>query len=658
MGPFRGQVETLWRHTRDVEDALTQYGTVPLEVFAAAHEYYGLHRTPEGWVIREWAPLAKAIHLLGDCNGWEQRADYTLRRINTQGDWELHLPAGALAHGQHFKFVIEWEGGRGDRIPAYARRVVQDPASLIFSAQVWQPDEPYVWQHTSPPRPDFFSIYECHIGMAQEEPRVGTYDEFRRHTLPRIKAAGYNTIQIMAVQEHPYYGSFGYHVSSFFAPSSRFGTPEALKALIDAAHGMGLYVIIDLVHSHAVANEVEGLSLFDGSPFQYFHDGPLGHHPAWGSRCFDYGKSQVLHFLLSNCRYWIDAFRVDGFRFDGITSMLYRHRGLGTAFMAYQDYFNGDLDADAVAYLTLANKLIHAIKPDAVTVAEDVSGLPGLAAPVGQGGCGFDLRLGMGLPDAWFALVRKRKDEDWSMAHLYHFLTDRRREEKTVSYVESHDQAIVGDKTLAFELMDAEMYGRMTNATQSLVVDRGVALHKMIRLVTIATANGGYLNFMGNEFGHPEWIDFPREGNNWSYHYARRQWSLRDNPELRYHGLAEFDAAMLTCLQDAPPAHIRPPRLLTAHDGDKVLAFTRDPYLFVCNFHQDRSFTDYGIAAVPGNWELVLDSDEMRFGGFGRIVPGQRFEAAPMAITPESTTSMIHIYLPTRTALVFRRIEG
>jgi 1,4-alpha-glucan branching enzyme len=262
------------------------------------------------------------------------------------------------------------------------------------------------------------------------------------------------------------------------------------------------------------------------------------------------------------------------------------------------------------------------------------------------------------LPDAWFALVRKRKDEDWSMAHLYHFLTDRRREEKTVSYVESHDQAIVGDKTLAFELMDAEMYGRMTNATQSLVVDRGVALHKMIRLVTIATANGGYLNFMGNEFGHPEWIDFPREGNNWSYHYARRQWSLRDNPELRYHGLAEFDAAMLTCLQDAPPAHIRPPRLLTAHDGDKVLAFTRDPYLFVCNFHQDRSFTDYGIAAVPGNWELVLDSDEMRFGGFGRIVPGQRFEAAPMAITPESTTSMIHIYLPTRTALVFRRIEG
>lgn len=655
LDPFRAQMEALWRHTQAVADRLTGGGTLALDRFAAAHEYYGLHATPEGWVIREWAPMATAIYLVGDFNDWHPSDACALKRMNDQGDWELQLPLDTLQHGQHYKFRMHWADGAGDRIPAYARRVVQDPASLVFSAQVWAPDKPYQWQHPVPPKPEFFSIYECHVGMAQEDPKVGTYEEFRSRTLPRIKAAGYNTIQIMAIQEHPYYGSFGYHVSSFFAPSSRFGTPEELMALIDAAHGMGLYVIIDLVHSHAVANEVEGLSRFDGSPYQYFHDGPLGHHPAWGSRCFDYGKPQVLHFLLSNCRYWIDAFQVDGFRFDGITSMLYTHRGLGTAFATYQDYFNGDLDADAVAYLTLANKLIHEVKPDAITVAEDVSGLPGLAAPLDQGGCGFDFRLGMGLPDAWFELIRKQKDEDWSMAHLFRFLTDRRKEEKTVSYVESHDQAIVGDKTLAFELMDAEMYGQMNKATQNLIVDRGVALHKMIRLITAVTANGGYLNFMGNEFGHPEWIDFPREGNGWSYHYARRQWSLRDNPDLRYHALAAFDAGMLTCLHTPPPLHQQAPRMITAHDGDKVLAFARDPYIFVFNFHPDQSFTDYGIPAAPGSWEIVLDSDETTFGGFGRIAPGQRIAAQPIAVTPETTVSMIHLYLPSRTALVLRR---
>ncbi len=655
--PFRSHIESLWNHTRHVEDQLTNHGSTTLNAFASAHEHYGLHKKADGWIIREWAPMAKAIFLIGDFNDWQPSDTYALKRMNNHGDWELQLAADALKHGQHYKFQIHWEGGSGDRIPAYTRRVVQDPETLLFSAQVWEPEDIYEWKHQPPAKPAFHSIYECHVGMAQEEARVGTYEEFRTQTLPRIKAAGYNTIQIMAIQEHPYYGSFGYHVSSFYAPSSRFGTPEELKELIDDAHGMGLYVIIDLVHSHAVSNEAEGLSRFDGTTFQYFHDGPLGHHPAWGSRCFDYGKPQVIHFLLSNCRYWIDAFHVDGFRFDGITSMLYKHRGLGTAFMAYQDYYNGDLDEDAVAYLTLANKLIHEIKPSAITVAEDVSGLPGLAAAVDQGGCGFDFRLGMGLPDAWFELIRKRKDEDWSMAQLFHFLTDRRKEEQTVSYVESHDQAIVGDKTLAFELMDAEMYASMTKSTESLIVDRGMALHKMIRLITATTANGGYLNFMGNEFGHPEWIDFPREGNGWSYHYARRQWSLRDNPELRYHGLAEFDTAMMQCIHQPPPMHKEIPRLLIANDGDKVLAFTRAPYLFVFNFHPDQSFTDYGIPATPGTWELVLDSDASSFGGFDRLTHGQRFVTKSIAITPETTTSMIHLYLPTRAALVLRKVD-
>jgi 1,4-alpha-glucan branching enzyme len=655
LQPFRAQVASLWQHTAEVEAKLTNAGALSLDAFSSAHEYYGLHATEAGWVIREWAPMATGIYLVGDCNGWRASEAYALRRINEQGDWELRLPPDALSHGQHFKYIVHWDGGQGDRIPAYIRRVVQDPETKVFSAQVWLPEKTYSWKHVAPPKPEFPTIYECHVGMAQEDARVGTYEEFRKNTLPRIRQAGYNTIQIMAVQEHPYYGSFGYHVSSFFAPSSRFGTPEELKALIDDAHGMGLHVIMDLVHSHAVANEVEGLSRQDGTTYQYFHDGSLGHHPAWGSRCFDYGKPQVLHFLLSNCRYWLDAFHVDGFRFDGVTSMLYLHRGLGTAFSSYQHYFNDDLDKDAVAYLTLANKLIHSIKPDAITVAEDVSGLPGLAAPIEQGGCGFDLRLGMGLPDAWFELIRKQKDENWSMSHIFRFLTDRRKEERTVSYVESHDQAIVGDKTLAFELMDAEMYANMNTSAQNLVVDRGIALHKMIRFVTAMTANGGYLNFMGNEFGHPEWIDFPREGNGWSYQYARRQWSLCDNPDLRYHGLGVFDAEMLRFLQVASRAFEQAPRALTINEGDKVLGFTRGDYVFVCNFHPDRSYENYGMPALPGIWQLVLHTDESRFGGFARMVDGQTFEAGPISITPETTTSMVHLYLPARTALVLQK---
>ena len=651
LEPYKSALSRRINRISETEKQLTME-KISLADFAAGHEYFGLHFQGESWVFREWAPNASAVYLVGDMTNWLENEIYALKKINFQGVWEIRLDAGHMAHGDYYRLRIHWPGGAGDRIPAYARRVVQDPETLIFAAQVWNPDIPYQWKY-----PDFrhrtgpLLIYEAHVGMAQEEEKIGTYQEFTGKILPRIIKAGYNTLQLMAIQEHPYYASFGYHVSSFYAASSRFGTPEELKALIDAAHGAGLSVIMDLVHSHAVNNENEGLSRFDGTLYQYFHNGPRGSHPAWDSRCFDYGKLQVLHFLLSNCRYWLDEYRVDGFRFDGITSMLYTHHGLEKAFTSYADYFDDTVDEDALTYLALSNRLIHELRPDAITIAEDISGMPGLAKPADKGGIGFNYRLAMGIPDYWIKLVKDTRDEDWPMGHLWFELTNRRTDEKTIGYAESHDQALVGDKTLIFRLIESDMYHHMRITDENLRVDRGVALHKLIRLITFATAGHGYLNFMGNEFGHPEWIDFPREGNGWSYKYARRQWHLVDDPGLKYGLLARFDRDMIRLSRRFRLFETPGPRLLFEHSEDKVIAFERAGLVFVFNFHPSRSYPDYCIEAPPGRYRMILDTDARRYAGHGRLDGNQchftRFDASENV-----ERNLLSLYIPTRTAIV------
>ncbi|MGD8944767.1 MAG: alpha amylase C-terminal domain-containing protein, partial [Desulfobacterales bacterium] len=533
----------------------------------------------------------------------------------------------------------------------------QDPGSLIFNAQVWRPESPYQWQSKNFKRTfDAPLIYEVHIGMAQEEGKIGSYSEFTEHILPRVAASGYNTLQIMAIPEHPYYGSFGYQVSSFFAASSRFGNPEDLKALIDAAHASGLAVFMDLIHSHAVSNEVEGLSRFDGTLYQYFHEGPRGRHELWDSRCFDYGKYQVLHFLLSNCRFWLDEYQLDGFRFDGITSMLYLHHGLSKAFRSYDDYFNDQVDEDALVYLALANEVIHAVRPDAISIAEDVSGMPGLAVAAENGGFGFDFRFAMGVPDLWIKLIKEVSDEHWPIGHLWYELTNRRSDEKTISYAESHDQALVGDQSIIFRLIGADMYDHMHVDAKNLKVDRGLALQKMIRLITLTTAGNGYLNFMGNEFGHPEWIDFPREGNNWSYHYARRQWHLVDDPNLRYQFLARFDRDMLNMATSRHLLDNDNLQLLYEFDDNKIIVFKRADLLFAFNFHPQQSYPDYRIEASPGSYRMLFSSDDPQYGGHGRLEAGQEHLALPKE-DPHAKGHFLSLYLPSRTGIVFQHIN-
>lgn len=629
-------------------------GSPSLLDFSSGHEYFGLHFRNGEWIFREWAPNATAIYLIGEMNQWEEQESFKLNKIRSDGVWEICLPSNLLTHGMLYKLRMHWHGGSGDRIPSYARRVVQDPNTLIFNAQVWNPSTPYQWKHPNfVCQPDPLLIYETHVGMAQEDEKIGTYSEFTKNIIPRIVSAGYTAIQVMAIQEHPYYGSFGYQVSNFFAASSRFGTPEDLKELIDTAHGYGLAVIMDIVHSHAVSNEVEGLSLFDGTNYIYFHQGARGYHPAWNSRCFDYAKIHTLHFLLSNCRFWLDEYRVDGFRFDGITSMIYTHHGLGKAFMSYEDYFNETVDEDALVYLALANKLIHSIRPDAITIAEDVSGMPGLATPTQDGGFGFDYRFAMGVPDYWIKLCKEVRDEDWHMGHLWFELTNRRKDEKTISYSESHDQALVGDQTLIFRLIGSDIYWHMEISDNSLRVDRGIALHKMIRLITLATAGHGYLNFMGNEFGHPEWIDFPREGNGWSYRFARRQWHLVDNPNLKYQFLWKFDKDMISLSKNYQLFHDSNVRLIFEHSIDKVIAFERAGLIFVFGFHPTSSHFDYQIEVLPGKYQMIFNSDASKYGGHNRLIPNQHH----FTIFDNVDRHYLSLYIPTRTAIVLKRIE-
>ena len=642
-------------------------GGESLADWANAHHYFGLHKESCKWVFREWAPHATSMWLVGDFNGWKIDPDFELFRIPGTDTWGREIAADKIRPGDRYHLEMRWEGGRDERIPAFARYVTQDPETKLFEACVWAPEKEYEWKHKDASRVSRLAstplIYEAHVGMAAEEPKVGSYAEFRDNVLPRIKKAGYDTVQLMAVMEHPYYGSFGYHVSSFFAASSRFGTPDDLKSLVDTAHGMGLRVIMDLVHSHAVANERDGLSRFDGTDYQYFHSGPKGWHSAWGSRCFDYGKTQVLHFLLSNCKFWLEEYGFDGYRFDGVTSMLFWNHGLGDAFTDYGQYFNGSVDDDAWAYLNLANRVIHEVKPNAITIAEDVSGMPGVAAPIADCGMGFDYRLAMGEPDFWFRLVEKTRDDDWPMGGIFWELTNKRAEEKVVSYVESHDQALVGGKTFFFTMADAAIYWGMGKDQHGAEIDRAVALHKMARLATLGLSGGAYLNFMGNEFGHPEWIDFPRAENGWDYSHARRQWSLRDDPNLRFKELADFDETMTATLVKAKAPLVGRalkalPVKLVANEPDKVLAFVRGNLLFVFNFHPTASYADYGILVPPASdWKHLFDTDEPRFGGQGRIQPGVTY--APALVFDANHNELVQqvkLYLPARTAMVLARV--
>lgn len=652
----KGRFERYDYRYNEIKD---QYGSI--SKFADLHNFLGFtyDRRKKGWFYREWAPAAYELFLIGDFNNWN-RSSHPLEKNEDRGIWEIFIPKAEyedkLVHGSKVKVLVHGENGWVERLPALIKATHQDEQTKNFSGVFYRPKRGFTWRGDNFSAADLgeLCIYEAHTGMATEKYGTGSYREFADVVLPRIKDAGYNAVQMMAVAEHPYYGSFGYHVSSFFAPSSRFGSPDDLKYLIKKAHKLGIAFIMDIVHAHTVKNTQEGLNNFDGSGAQYCHAGERGNHPAWDSKLFDYGKHEVQQFLLSNIRYWMEEFHVDGFRFDGVTSMMYFHHGLGVDFGSQEGYFTDGVEFDAILYLQLANKLIHEINPNAISIAEDVSGMPGLTEPMCDGGIGFDYRLAMGIPDFWIKQLKEVKDEDWDVRQLWNTMLNRKFQDKTIAYAESHDQALVGDKTLAFRLMDQDMYWHMEKNSDSLVVDRGMALHKLIRFFTMSLGGNAYLNFMGNEFGHPEWIDFPREGNDWSYHYARRQWSLTENKELRYHQLADWDRAIVGLTHESQVMNADFPKELWYDEWHKTIAFERAGLVFLFNWHLNLSATDYEIC-VPehGKYEILLSSDNTDFGGFGRIDEQMMYET----FEGVDGNPRLRLYNTNRTAFVLKRID-
>lgn len=640
--------------------------------FADAYHRYGLNPTNHGnggAEIIEYIPDVDEVSLVGEFNNWD-KTSHKLQKLNDFGLWGLKIDGkDTIPHDSPYKIAMKL-GKTGEwiyRLDPWVKRATYNKSNNLYEGRFWNPppNEVYHLKNKRPKQTQGIKVYEAHVGISTPEPKIGTYKNFTTNILPKIKELGYNTIQLMAVMEHAYYASFGYQITSFFAISSRYGTPEELKELIDTAHGYGIRVLLDVVHSHSSKNVEDGLNMFNGTDHYLFHGGTKGQHELWDSRLFNYTNYETLRFLLSNLKFYIDVYGFDGFRFDGVTSMLYKHHGLSFGFSGdYNEYFNEDwVDNEAIVYLMLAHKLMDDISKkegiEITSIAEDVLGMPTLCRPISEGGIGFDYRLSMAIPDMWIKILKHLQDEQWDLGNIVHTLTNRRHGEKCIAYCESHDQALVGDKTLAFWLMDKEMYTNMSKLSElTPVVDRGLALHKMIRLITFALGGEGYLNFEGNEFGHPEWLDFPRAGNGESYHYARRQFNLIEDDLLRYKFLYDFDAAMQHLdVLDSPQAYIS-----LKNESDKVVVFERNELLFIFNFNATQSFPDYKVGVdIPGTYEIILNSDDAKFGGHARIEDVDAQGKKQQFFTNDDgwnhRRNSLMVYIPSRTALVLQRVK-
>jgi len=638
--------------SQEIQRLRNEWGS--LAAYAGLHRELGMHKTERDgkryWRFREWAPAANSLYLAMDRVNFARRYEYRFARTDDPMLWELFVPAEELPHGTYYELHVASSRTRGHvrRVPAFAVWVEQNRDNENqWCARVWDPPEAYAFRYPQPPRSLFPRIYEAHVGIAQSvlgkrAKQFGTYRHFAEKVLPRIQKGGYTAVQLMGIPEHPLYKSFGYQVSGYFAPSSRFGTPDDFKYLVDEAHRLGLAVILDITHSHACPNTEQGLARYDTSRY-FFRELKT----QWDTVSFDYSQERTRRFLLSNCRYWLEEFRIDGFRFDAVGNMIYLDHGLDDDFSHVGRCFFGKdgknrLDENGVLYLSLANTLVHELAPHAVTIAEEFSGAPGMSCAPENAGLGFDYRFAMGLPDFWAKFI----EEGRTMGQMWHELNNRRHYDKTISYTECHDQCINGDDAFIWRMIKEDMYEHMSVFSDSWKCSRGMALHKLTRFVTLATAGQGWLNFMGNEFGHPEWID--------SEDYDHRQWHLAETTHLKYSKLDAFDRNMLKLVREYPEQFKRGPRFRHIHEEDRLLAFERGTLLFVFNFHELLAQNHLALMVTPGKYTEIFSSDELAYAGYGNLstrAPSEHFSDPASGMCEQRIT----LYMPPLTGLALLR---
>lgn len=625
----------------------------------------GLHCVPgedgqNKWIWREYMPGADTVWLTTEKYHFQRHARQRFTK-KADGIFELILPYDALAHGMYVELRVEpaaYTVLNPDgiptalkRVPAFSTWVEQNKEiPTQWCARIFHPEKPYCFREKNPEIPSFLRIYEAHVGMAQPDTKhigesAGTYLDFANNILPRIKKGGYTCVQLMGILEHPLYRSFGYQVSNYFAPCSRFGTPDDCKQMIDAAHALGLSVILDIPHAHACANTEQGLYQYDGTP--YFFMDKINQ---WGTPSFDFSNEMTRRFLLSNLRYWLEEYHVDGFRFDAVGNMLYKDFGVDDNFSHTGRCFYGKdgkprTNNEGELYIALANHLIHEINPKGISIAEEFSGMPGLTCLPKDGGLGFDARFAMGIPDYWEKFIKKPQD----LGSMWYEMNNHRPYDHTISYVECHDQCINGHDAMIWRLLGDDMYNAMLMETETWKVSRGLAFYRLMRLITLATADKGYLNFMGNEFGHPEWLD--------AEEHAHRQWRLAEDTSLKYACLNAWDQAQMQLVSDNIESFKTPAMFRYIHEDKRLLAFERGALLFVFNFNETQAFSDLCFAVTPGKYLEILSSDERRFAGHDNL----RITEPPLEHFTQPcfdpNLGDITLYIPPMIVLVLKRDE-
>ncbi|KAK7287576.1 hypothetical protein RIF29_00857 [Crotalaria pallida] len=559
----------------------------------------------------------------------------------------------AIPHGSKYRVYFNTPNGPLERVPAWATYVQPAVDGTQAYAIHWEPppEHVYKWKNTSPKVPKSLRIYEAHVGISGSEPKISSFNEFTDKVLPHIMETGYNAIQLIGVVEHKDYFTVGYRVTNFYAVSSRYGTPDDFKRLVDEAHGLGLLVFLEIVHSYAAADENVGLSMFDGSNDCYFHSGKRGQHKFWGTRMFKYGDPDVLHFLLSNLNWWIVEYQVDGFQFHSLSSMIYTHNGFASFTGDLEEYCNQYVDKDALLYLILANEILHALYPNIITIAEDATFYPGLCEPTSQGGLGFDYYVNLSVSEMWSTFLESVPDNEWSMTKIVNTLvSDRAYADKMLMYAENHNQSISGRRSFA-EILFGEIDEHSHHYKESLV--RGSSLHKMIRLITLTIGGRAYLNFMGNEFGHPKRVEFPTSSNNFSYSLANRQWDLLAKEGLN-RDLFSFDKDMMKLDENARVLSRRFPYLHHVNDSSMVISYIRGPLLFIFNFHPTDSYDNYSIGVEEaGEYQVILNTDEIKYGGQGCLKEDQYFQKT-VSKRVDGLRNSLEVPLPSRTAQVYK----